>query len=51
MKRVLREIETDVAAVIEGTDAAQEQPLAKVQKGASLLPTDITGVAQEELGR
>jgi hypothetical protein len=51
MKRVLREIETDVAAVIEGTDAAQEQPLAKVQKGASLLATDITGVAQEELGR
>ncbi len=50
MKRVLREIETDVAAVIEGTDAAQEQPLAKVQKGASLLPTDFTDVTQEELG-
>ena len=51
MKRVLREIETDVAAVIEGTDTAQEQPLASLQKGASLLPSDFTDVAQEELGR
>ncbi len=51
MKRVLREIETDVAAVIEGTDTAQEQPLGSLQKGASLLPSDFTDVAQEELGR
>jgi hypothetical protein len=51
MKRVLREIETDVAAVIESTDAAHEQPLAQVRKGASLLPSDITDAAQEGLGR
>lgn len=51
MKRVLREIETDVAAVIEGTDATHEQPLAQVRKGASLLPSDFTDAAQEELSR
>ena len=51
MKRVLRDIETDVAAVIESTDPIQEEPLASARKGASLLPSDFTDAAQEELGR
>jgi hypothetical protein len=51
MKRVLRDIEMDVAAVVEGSDAAQEGPVAEVRKGASLVPSEFTDITQEELGR
>lgn len=51
MKRVLRDIETDVAAVVEGADGAPEGPVAQMSKGASLRPSEFADAAQEELGR
>jgi hypothetical protein len=48
----LRDIETDVAAVIERSDAGKEQPsTVRLVKGASLLPLDFQDAASEELGR
>jgi hypothetical protein len=52
IKGVLRDIETDVAAVIERSDAGKEQPsTVRLVKGASLLPLDFQDAASEELGR
>jgi hypothetical protein len=51
IKGVLRDLETDVAAVIERTDAAEDEPPAvRLGKGASLLPSEFGDAAQEELG-
>ena len=42
IKGVLRDIEMDVAAVIERTDAAEEEtPAVQVARGASVLPLDL----------
>jgi hypothetical protein len=52
IKGVLRDIETDVAAVVERTAADKEQPPAvQLANGASLLPSDFANARQEELGR
>jgi hypothetical protein len=51
MKRVLRDIETDVAAIVEGTDVAEEGAITRARKGASLLPSEFTDAAHKELGR
>jgi hypothetical protein len=52
IKGVLRDIGTDVAAVIERADAGEEQaPAVRMGKGASLLPPDFADATQDELGR
>jgi hypothetical protein len=52
IKGVLRDIGTDVAAVIERADAGEEETQAvRMGKGASLLPSDFADATQDELGR
>lgn len=52
MKGVLREIDTDVAAIVERTDAAEEPPIgAQVGKPASLLPSNFVDEAEQQPGR
>jgi chemotaxis protein histidine kinase CheA len=52
MKGVLRDMGTDVAAVIERADAGEKElPAVRMGKGASLLPSDFADATQDELGR
>jgi hypothetical protein len=52
IKGVLRDIETDVAAVVERIDPAKEEPpVIRMSKGAPLLPSDFVDATQGELGR
>jgi hypothetical protein len=52
MKGVLRDMGTDVAAVIERADAGEEElPAVRMGRGASLLPSDFADATQDELGR
>ncbi len=52
IKGVLRDVEADVAAVIEQTDGAEAQAIGVgIRQGASLLPSDFLDATQEELGR
>jgi hypothetical protein len=50
IKGVLRDIEADVAAVIERADALPAIGVG-IRKAASLLPSDFVDATQEELGR
>jgi hypothetical protein len=51
IKGVLRDIEADVAAVIERDGTEVYAPGVGIRKGASLLPSDFVDATQEELGR
>jgi hypothetical protein len=52
IKGVLRDVETDVAAVIERTDPEKEEPpVIRVGKRPSLMASDFADATQEELGR
>ena len=52
IKGVLRDIATDVAAVIECPGTAEEEPLTvRVGKAASLLPSDFIHATRDDLAR
>jgi hypothetical protein len=52
IKGVLRDIESDVAAVVERVDGTEPHSIGVgIRKGASLLASDFVDAAPEELGR